>query len=242
MKSDTSLSRFERSWLRLFRTHGRLSVVVTVTAVAVTLSLGFTFMMASLSDATSAELGQAMIRATLIPMIIAPAIAMSLTRVFEALDTTSGELQHVVRNDLLTGLLNRRTFTDEAARYLARPLVSAMVATVDIDDFKAVNDRYGHATGDRALETLASRLANAFGANAIVGRLGGDEFAIVVPVDARHLADSVNALLDACDLGDMLPGLRASSWLHDDHGTDPTQRRTHSGRQTTSSRKGNGSS
>ncbi len=84
---------------------------------------------------------------------------------------------HAASHDPLTGLPNRRAFyhlgcalVNDASR---QPLA---VAVIDLDDFKAVNDRFGHAVGDQVLVTVAARLATCAG-DQLVARLGGDEFA-----------------------------------------------------------------
>jgi diguanylate cyclase (GGDEF)-like protein len=90
----------------------------------------------------------------------------------------------ISRTDGLTGLLNGRGFFEAAAVELARsaryrhPLT---VAYVDLDDFKQVNDRYGHARGDAVLTAVAHGLRRACRSTDIVGRLGGDEFVILFP-------------------------------------------------------------
>jgi len=89
--------------------------------------------------------------------------------------------------DALTGVLNRRGFEDQMVRELklARRRDRRLVLMfMDIDDFKAINDRYGHAEGDRALREVAELLGSTFRASDIIARLGGDEF-VVVPLDSE---------------------------------------------------------
>src|SRR5215470_5915464 len=91
-----------------------------------------------------------------------------------------GELRaerHAARHDPLTGLPNRRTFYQRGAAIVADPARRPLaVLLLDLDDFKRVNDEFGHATGDEVLVTIARRLAAYAGGN-LVARLGGDEFA-----------------------------------------------------------------
>ncbi len=88
------------------------------------------------------------------------------------------------RVDELTGVLNSRAFYEvmsrelERVRRTRRPL---SVAYVDLDDFKAMNDRYGHAAGDELLRTFARCAKESVRALDTVARLGGDEFAILLP-------------------------------------------------------------
>jgi len=88
------------------------------------------------------------------------------------------------RHDALTGLLNARAFYERADEELARarryrkPLTAAYI---DLDNFKALNDRHGHHAGDGALRTVAQLLRRAARASDVAARLGGDEFVILMP-------------------------------------------------------------
>jgi diguanylate cyclase (GGDEF)-like protein len=87
--------------------------------------------------------------------------------------------------DALTGVLNRRGLANLFARAVERPSlvdgVGIAVMLVDLNEFKSINDTWGHAVGDAALCAVSRGLQNALRANDRVGRLGGDEFAIVLP-------------------------------------------------------------
>jgi diguanylate cyclase (GGDEF)-like protein len=83
--------------------------------------------------------------------------------------------------DPLTGLLNRRAFQHKAlGLLLARPTpdMFLLVVMVDLDDFKALNDRYGHAAGDQALEQVAQALRTSARDTAVIARSGGEEFIV----------------------------------------------------------------
>ncbi|MGK5739895.1 GGDEF domain-containing protein [Micromonospora sp. URMC 103] len=107
--------------------------------------------------------------------------------------------RHAASHDPLTGLPNRRAFYRLAATLLTdaagRPLIAVVL---DVDDFKLVNDRYGHAAGDQVLISVAERLA-AFAGDNPVARLGGDEFAglLVSPsVDRRWVDHATRRLCE----------------------------------------------
>ena len=90
-------------------------------------------------------------------------------------------LRSLSRTDALTGLLNRRAFFDELRlrleRQAERPRPGALIY-VDLDNFKLVNDRFGHQRGDAALKAVAGILSGSARAGDLVSRLGGDEFAL----------------------------------------------------------------
>ncbi|MER5641880.1 GGDEF domain-containing protein [Kitasatospora sp. NPDC002227] len=98
------------------------------------------------------------------------------------------------RRDPLTGLATREGWTERAEQLLAAG--PATVVFIDLDEFKPVNDRHGHAAGDAVLTVIARRLADWCGATGEAGRLGGDEFVAVVPDTGDDLAERVTKLRD----------------------------------------------
>ncbi len=89
------------------------------------------------------------------------------------------------------------------------------VLYIDLDDFKQVNDRFGHEAGDEALTVAANRLAYAVGTSGIVARWGGDEFVVVIEESSPHLASTImdrirTALGEPIDIGSERVMLRAS--------------------------------
>ncbi len=87
------------------------------------------------------------------------------------------ELHWQSRRDGLTGLLNRSAFMEELQTFSREGLTGALIF-LDLDHFKSINDRYGHATGDEVLRRTGQILAAYDGQFNIAGRLGGEEFAL----------------------------------------------------------------
>ena len=84
--------------------------------------------------------------------------------------------------DALTGIYNRLGFDDQVEQYMRQnPQKHCVMAMLDIDDFKLVNDMYGHAAGDGVLKKLAESMKQYFSKDAILGRNGGDEFSVFMP-------------------------------------------------------------
>jgi diguanylate cyclase (GGDEF)-like protein len=114
-------------------------------------------------------------------------------------------LEGLSRTDELTGLLNRRGFIDEMKRALARARrsgESGVVIFCDVDAFKSINDRFGHAEGDEVLRIIARVLTASVREIDTVARIGGDEFAILLTDtnrrDGAKRARMVQRELDRC--------------------------------------------
>lgn len=93
----------------------------------------------------------------------------------------------MARRDLMTGAMNKATFERHAEKMIHaaaavdRPL---LLATIDLDDFKAINDKHGHAAGDAVLRAFAASASTVLRRRDSFGRLGGDEFALLASVDS----------------------------------------------------------
>jgi len=114
------------------------------------------------------------------------------------------QLTHLAFHDSLTGLPNRSLFTDRLSRAIAeaeRKKESVVVMFIDLDDFKKVNDSFGHHVGDKVIQGAALRLKKCLRDIDSIARLGGDEFTLLVPhigdhedieVIARRLIESLD--------------------------------------------------
>lgn len=144
---------------------------------------------------------------------LALAVSLMLARVFEAANRRAFMLEQQLkleaRTDALTGLLNRRALEEIATRELKRSArlgAPVSVLLCDVDHFKSINDRHGHAIGDRAIQAIASRLAAELRANDAFGRWGGEEFLAILPDTdasaAQVLAERMRNAVAAAPLAD----------------------------------------
>lgn len=111
------------------------------------------------------------------------AVHLQLTQHTHVVESENRELAELSQTDPLTGLGNRRALAQAVAHWqaLAEPGACASVLMVDVDHFKAVNDRHGHDEGDRVLATLARQLQASIRSSDLAVRYGGEEFTLWLP-------------------------------------------------------------
>ncbi len=122
-------------------------------------------------------------------------VSLENGRIIDGLRREAAEKEHDALHDPLTGLANRVQLVREIDAALARRPEPANIGVLilDLDEFKAINDTYGHPDGDEALRAVASRLRGAVRPDDVIARLGGDEFAVLL----RSVPDEDAALVRA---------------------------------------------
>jgi diguanylate cyclase (GGDEF)-like protein len=174
----------------------RAGVAVTVLATAVVqtaahLGLGVHLVPADVAD-NAAVIALVASVATTVNVAVIEARREEADAALEAeLRARHDELLHRATHDPLTGALNRAGLQEALAETTS---AGTAVLYVDLDDFKPVNDRYGHAAGDHVLQVTARRLGEVLPAGHRLARVGGDEFVAVVPGLAGP--EALGALLD----------------------------------------------
>jgi diguanylate cyclase (GGDEF)-like protein len=166
-------------WLARSRVYGYLAAVCAASA---------TVFIAVVGQAT-APIGAALAAATarLVLYVIVLAVLEVLRRMQLQSHAEAG-------TDHKTGVANSRGFETRAEAEIERSRRNGTPMTVlylDVDDFKDVNDRFGHATGDRVLATVSHMMRTSVRRNDIVARLGGDEFVVLMPETNRFAGGSV---------------------------------------------------
>ena len=113
-----------------------------------------------------------------------------LTRVWLVAKEHKNKYKILARTDSLTNIYNRYRFDELAEKIISKnPQTHFVAALLDIDDFKFINDIYGHSYGDKALKSLANSMKAFFPSDALLGRNGGDEFCILLPNCTFNEAD-----------------------------------------------------
>jgi diguanylate cyclase (GGDEF)-like protein len=156
---------------------------------------------------------------TILPMVLLAMIGVAsalfgvlrkLRKTSIGLESSEAESRHQATHDLLSGLPNRRHFSQVLGTILSSPdmpMNEVTVLYIDVDRFKDVNDTLGHEAGDALIMSVASRLRNATRPTDLLARLGGDEFAVLRrnnpgedPLDlARKIAAQFNKEFDIAD-------------------------------------------
>ncbi|MFC0115139.1 GGDEF domain-containing protein [Kibdelosporangium aridum] len=133
------------------------------------------------------------------------------------------QLRDQARADPKTGLLNSAAWSNDATAWLARG-ESAALLMLDLDNFKSINDRYGHLVGDKHLKGVAEVLKSEVRATDMVGRFGGEEFVILLPGttqdDAMAIAERIRRRVEGFaveGLGTVTVSVGVAA--HPDHGT-----------------------
>ncbi len=177
-------------WMALFTLPSLLGAAVLAHRAVMALLEPERLIQASMAG-TSISLTSAMLWVLL-------SLSLELTLFGLVIFKLGGQLRRAARHDRLTGLLNRHAMDDvltlerQRARRMGPPFSALMV---DIDHFKQVNDRLGHAAGDHTLRTVAQHLRRHLRATDVVSRWGGEEFLVLLPATSRaeasHLAEKL---------------------------------------------------
>jgi diguanylate cyclase (GGDEF)-like protein len=132
--------------------------------------------------------------AAIVPILVSIPICFVTGRMALQLNEAHAQLKELAHTDELTGLTNRRSFfaSSEIALNAASEASDTLALLIfDADYFKQLNDTYGHATGDAALQFITEKLESSVRSSDLVCRLGGEEFAVLLPGMSEPLASKL---------------------------------------------------
>lgn len=129
--------------------------------------------------------------AILMPITLGTPMTFVLMLKYEQLRHANAQLERLATTDWLTACLTRGAFTRAVTRHLEQASDRGALLIVDADDFKVVNDSFGHQNGDEALRLIAAAIRGSARASDHVGRLGGEEFGIFLGATDPETADQV---------------------------------------------------
>lgn len=169
-----------------FRQNVKFNVGCLIVLSGISLSLFYHFllrtkaMLAYNNIYLSAEIYSIIIEIGLQFLVAVFALVLILVIFVIYFERYSRQMANRAERDALTGLYNRGASSDYIREALALPKPGQHLMLIDIDDFKNINDTYGHPVGDAALQSVAAALSRHFTPPNIIGRLGGDEFVVYI--------------------------------------------------------------
>jgi diguanylate cyclase (GGDEF)-like protein len=164
---------------------GRTKTVFAITFFSILTSLLLSYIIYIFLKLTGfhIQLSIMLITAFIIPLIVAPLASWHTIGLLFTIDKLEKKMRHLATFDSLTGLLSRALFLHDADNYLhlaRRQKSNLAFLLIDIDDFKNINDNFGHLAGDKVLIRFAKLIRTKLRENDLSGRLGGEEFGIVL--------------------------------------------------------------
>ena len=166
----------------LLRHYGVTKMTIAITVVAILVSMAVTAVVDYAIDREVSLL--AILISVVVPALIAPVFEYRSFRLLDQLDKTEQQLRVLSITDDLTGAFNRRHFFELANNEIMRVQRhggTCAIAIMDFDNFKMVNDTYGHIAGDEALRQVSRICRENIRENDVFARYGGDEFVFLFP-------------------------------------------------------------
>ncbi len=173
------------------------------TLACVAASTGFTRL--AFGDLSGELALRLLISAAALPIILGAPLFFYFSMRMRGLAMANARLGRVARTDSLTACLNRGAFTSRIDAWLRDPATTSCGALliIDADNFKSINDLYGHDMGDEALTIIARAIRSILRTGDIVGRMGGEEFGVFLPGVSQHqaqvVADRIRAAVNAAE-------------------------------------------
>ncbi|MBX3582871.1 MAG: GGDEF domain-containing protein [Rhizobiaceae bacterium] len=179
-------------------------IILTILGTLCCIAVAFTFDSFSLEHGW--QWGPRPINNLIIPLLLAPPFFFYLLTKLRQLAIANARLMQVASTDSLTSCLSRAAFTTLVDAYLERVQSNGQgegaLIVFDVDNFKLVNDRFGHDSGDVALQLIVQTVKSQIRDIDLVGRMGGEEFAVFLPGVSRGSTLAVAERIQArvCDI------------------------------------------
>jgi diguanylate cyclase (GGDEF)-like protein len=168
----------------VFNKYGVRGSILLITFVSVILSVTFTALILTTTeiDRISNRIVSGMCTAALVAVVLTPLISYVLFCLILQLENTEAELKVLAQTDALTNVMNRRYLFEMAQKLLINALsYPVSVIIFDLNNFKRVNDNYGHLVGDQMLISFCDSVHGVIRESDFFGRFGGDEFILLLP-------------------------------------------------------------
>jgi len=171
-------------------------IVSTVAGAAICVAAALYVDSFNFAGMTEAERLRAILTDVLLPIVLAVPLLLFFTGKLRELAIAHRQLTIIASTDSLTQVMNRAAFSTLVDAYLkdvrqSEAQAHGALLVIDADDFKSVNDRFGHDRGDEALVTIARSIKAMLRGADLVGRLGGEEFGVFLPGATRDQAETV---------------------------------------------------
>jgi diguanylate cyclase len=177
------------SALRSWSSVGRWTFFGTLVCVGISVA----FNAAMFGDMGEAALRRSLLSATILPLLVGAPLFFYMGLRLRGLAMTNLRLGLVARTDSLTACLNRGAFTSKVTDLLEKPGrgKGGALLMIDADNFKSINDLFGHNCGDEALTIIARSIRTVLRAGDLVGRMGGEEFGVYLHDVDQNAAEAV---------------------------------------------------
>ena len=183
---------------------GRWTLFGTTACIAISVS----FNALIFGDLGGTALYRSIVSAVVLPTLLGLPLFFYMSLRVRGLAITNLRLGLVARTDSLTACLNRGAFTSRVSNLLAHapPDTGGALLMIDADNFKSINDLFGHHAGDEALTIIARSIRTILRAGDLVGRMGGEEFGVYLPgVDRRRAEATAERIRRSVNLAVFAP-------------------------------------
>jgi len=173
---------------QFIRKVGHIKLIILITILAIIASELLTYLICKIFSVPYFVPASPLV-AFIIPLILVPIGSWQFLKLLFKIDGLEIKMRYLANYDSMTKLLSRQAFFKRSLELHENAIStkkSYIVAIIDLDNFKNINDTYGHSVGDKALINLGKLFQDSFVNSEIVGRIGGEEFALVMYTNSKN--------------------------------------------------------